>query len=373
VHNKVLFLTLRTFSAVGGIEKVCKVFGKGLVDLQQQLAIKQLLVMAMYDHNGDIESKYIPEHAFIGAKKNKIKFIANAIQQGINSKVVIISHINLLLVGYLIKILSPKTKLILLAHGIEIWNEPNFLRKKMFNKCNEIWCVSAFTKEKIQQFLKATNIKLQILNNCLDPFLPPSYSVKEAQLLNRYNLSKSDVILLTLTRLSSSELYKGYDHVLAVFNNLVQRFPTLKYLIVGKYDAVERKRLQDLIVQYGLEKRVVFSGYITDEEIANHYGLADAYIMPSKKEGFGIVFLEAMYYGLPVIAGNIDGSSDALLQGKLGTLVNPDSEKEIEQAIVTILENKNATRPNKDLLMQHFSFEVYKKNVAQLLAPHLLN
>ena len=85
--------------------------------------------------------------------------------------------------------------------------------------------------------------------------------------------------------------------------------------------------------------------------------------MPSRKEGFGIVFIEAMYYGLPVIAGNMDGSSDALLHGKLGQLVNPDSVEEIANAISNILKNKPSYIPDRKLLIQHFSYETYKNNL----------
>ena len=371
--NNILFLTLRVFSEVGGIEKVCKIFGKSLIDIQAQMSITKVLVMSMYDSNKEVQTKYIPNQIFIGANNNKLSFVSKAIQNGLKSKVVVISHINLLVVGYLIKLFSPKTTLILIAHGIEVWNEPTIIRKRMLRQCNAIWCVSTFTKEKISPYLKNASGKVHVLNNCIDPYLNTVYTIKSNQLLKKFNFNKEDIILLTLSRLSSKELYKGYDHVLAVFNNLTQYFPTLKYLIVGKYDNTEKQRLDDLITKYGIENKVVFTGYISDDDIANHYAIADAYVMPSKKEGFGIVFIEAMYYGLPVIAGNIDGSVDALLDGKLGLLVNPDSEQEIELAIKNTLQNIEVNKPNKNLLMQYFSFDAYKKNITQLLQPYLIN
>ena len=72
-----------------------------------------------------------------------------------------------------------------------------------------------------------------------------------------------------------------------------------------------------------LSESVIFTGYVKDEEVAAHFSIADIYIMPSTKEGFGIIFIEAMFYGKPVIAGNKDGSADALQNGTLGILVNP--------------------------------------------------
>jgi len=61
--------------------------------------------------------------------------------------------------------------------------------------------------------------------------------------------------------------------------------------------------------------------------------------MPSKKEGFGIVFLEALACGKPVIAGNKDGSVDAVLNGELGILVNPDDEDDIAKELIKVLKN----------------------------------
>ena len=95
--------------------------------------------------------------------------------------------------------------------------------------------------------------------------------------------------------------------------------------------------------------------------------MADVYVMPSTKEGFGIVFIEAMYYSLPVIAGNKDGSTDALLDGKLGLLIEPNSSLEIEKAVNKIIENKKAYEPNRQLLMENFGYDVYKKKLQQIL------
>ena len=138
-------------------------------------------------------------------------------------------------------------------------------------------------------------------------------------------------------------------------------------MIVGRYDKEEKRRLEAIIKKEQINDHVIFTGYIQDEEIAAYYNLADIYVMPSKKEGFGIVFIEAMYYGLPVIAGNKDGSADALLNGKLGLLVNPDNKEDLHYSIQTIINNKASYLPDRALLMEHFSFEVYKQKFTKIL------
>jgi glycosyltransferase involved in cell wall biosynthesis len=97
--------------------------------------------------------------------------------------------------------------------------------------------------------------------------------------------------------------------------------------------------------------------------------MADLFIMPSQKEGFGIVFIEAMACGLPVIAGNKDGSVDALKNGELGILVDPDDKDQILEALETELKDrdlKNKLKLKTDLqkkVIDVFGFDTFKKNL----------
>ena len=97
--------------------------------------------------------------------------------------------------------------------------------------------------------------------------------------------------------------------------------PNAIYLIAGAGD--DKQRLEHLAAERGLAGRVVFTGHVPADELPSYYALADVFAMPSTGEGFGIVFLEAAACGLPVIAGNADGSVDALGEGQIGCLVDP--------------------------------------------------
>ncbi len=367
-YNSVLLLTLKVFSATGGIEKVNRIMGKALHELGLESGNKAKIYSA-YDKNEDIIDKYFPAQVFKGFDNNKMQFVNETIWQGKRSDLVILSHINLLSVGYAIKLVSPSTKVYMMAHGIEVWKPLSDFKKKMLLKCDLILPVSKFTMDTMIALNSIPKEKFHILNNCLDPFLPdPINGPKSRNLLRRYNLADDAIILMTLTRLSSKELYKGYDNVLESLQKLVLQYPALKYLIVGKYDSVEKKRLDDLISKLEISEHVVFAGFIPDEELAAHYNLADVYVMPSKKEGFGIVFIEAMYYGKPVIAGNKDGSQDALCDGKLGLLINPDDKEEITTAIKKAIDSPQQFLPDQMLLMEHFSYTFYKAHLKCIMA-----
>jgi glycosyltransferase involved in cell wall biosynthesis len=364
VKSNVLFLTLKVFSATGGIEKVCRIAGKALNELSLKEGGKTR-VFCMYDSQAvAVGNPYFPDVIFTGFNASKIQFVKKAVTEGRKADKVILSHINLLLVGWMIKVLNPKVKLLLLAHGIEVWEPLSLIKKKMLGKCDLILPVSGYTRNKMAALQGIPLSKFEVLNNCLDPFLTKINGFETPpDLYSRYGFTAGNKILFTLTRFSAGDRYKGYDRVLDALETLVIKYPTLRYLLAGKYDAAEKLRIEELIALKKLKPFVVFTGFLAEAELAAHFNLADIYVMPSTKEGFGIVFIEAMYYGKPVIAGNKDGSADALLHGQLGLLVDPDNSNEIKEAIEKILENPPDFVPDKIKLEANFSYEVYKERL----------
>jgi phosphatidyl-myo-inositol dimannoside synthase len=364
--SKILFLTLRVFSATGGIERVCRIAGKALYELGLQYG-GLVNVFAMYGkHNDGDANKYFPQLVFTPFNADRIRYVRKAMAEGRRSKVVLMSHINLLTVGYFIKFFKPSVKLVLLAHGIEVWKPLPGWKKKMLRKCDLILPVSHFTKEKMKTLYGLPEEKFSVLNNCLDPFMElPLQKEKNNSLLQRYGLKKEQLILLTVSRMADTEQYKGYDKVLQALPQLVKLHPGMRYLLVGKYDGAEKQRLDAIIDELGLKETVIFTGLVPDEELAAHFNLGDIFIMPSEKEGFGIVFIEAMFYGIPVIAGNIDGSVDALLDGELGSLVNPNNKEEIIAAVRKIAANRPAHLPDHKKLEQHFGYTGYKEKLGE--------
>ena len=115
-HKNILFLTLKVFSATGGIEKVCRVAGKVLFERTISTSNK-FEIYSMYDKQNDAnENSYFPNEIFYGFNENKINFILKSIWHSRKFDTIVLSHINLLLVGWIIKTLMPKKKIILFAH-----------------------------------------------------------------------------------------------------------------------------------------------------------------------------------------------------------------------------------------------------------------
>ena len=257
----------------------------------------------------------------------------------------------------------------LFAHGIEIWNALAGWKKQMLSK-TEIWAVSRYTAGQIihHHGIAANNIK--VLNNCLDPYFKLSEPIsKPATLLAKYGLNSSQKVMLTICRLSSSEQYKGYDLVIECLEQVIKIYPDLVYLLVGKGDATELARIQKLIAQSSLRKNVILTGFVPDDELVLHYQLADVFVMPSKAEGFGLVFIEAAAYGCPIIGGNADGSRDALMDGELGILLNTNDTAAMGEAIITTLrKEKHESKVIQTMCFETFGYRQYREKVSNLLS-----
>ncbi|TDG35311.1 glycosyltransferase family 1 protein [Pedobacter changchengzhani] len=369
-----LLLTLKTFSSTGGIEKVSRTLAKVLYDHHHPSnGVKETTfeMVSLCDKNENLDSRYCTPDKFSGFGGNKILFGVSAFAKGLHHEVILLSHINLLFIAMLIKFFKPKKRIILLAHGIEVWRELRNWKKKFIQKNVEIWAVSHHTANILINTHNIDRKSIHVLNNCLDPYFKlPTKFEKPAYLLERHQINNQQPVLLTVTRLCSSELYKGYDMVIETLKDLLISFPNLKYLLAGKYDVKEKARITKMISRDGLEKHVSLVSFIPDDELSDYFLLADLFIMPSKKEGFGIVFIEATACGCPVIAGNQDGSTDALLNGDLGLLINPESSSELISAIEKSL-TKGKSHALSIVLQQkclaNFSYKAYLDKVLALL------
>ena len=261
-----------------------------------------------------------------------------------------------------------------IAHGIEAWTIDRASVSRGLANAERILSVSQFTRERLLQTQPLNPEKIDILPNTFD-LSALTITPKSPHLLQRYGLTVSQPILLTVARLSQSEKYKGYDQILAALPRIRQVISQVHYLLVGKGD--DQPRIESLIAQYHLQDCVTLTGFVPDSELNAHYNLCDVFAMPSKGEGFGIVYLEALACGKPTLAGNQDGATDALCHGKLGALVDPDDVEAISQTLIQLLQgtypNPLLYQPEKlrQKVIDTFGFEPFKRTLKSYLAQQL--
>lgn len=363
-----IFLYLKSFSFTGGIEKFNRCFLKALNEVGVE---KGIHVKAISSHDIVTNEQYFPTKQFKGFGGNRLFFLLSACWQTLFAKQIILGHINLAIIGCWVKWLRPKTELIIIIHGVDVWQPQSGFKLKALQIANKILSVSNYTKTIVcKNHPEIDAQKISIFPNTIDPFfkLPNSF-LKPKYLQERYGLTDSTKVLLTVTRLANTEQFKGYDHTISVLPILQQQLATdVQYILGGKGQQEELARIEKHIQQTGTKQQVQLIGFIKDVELIDHYLLADVFVMPSKKEGFGIVFIEAMVCGLKVIAGNKDGSVDALLNGELGTLIDPDSEEELLVALKDVLQGTAINgKALQAKVMEVFGFEKFKARLKEYL------
>ncbi|MCR8560200.1 glycosyltransferase family 4 protein [Mucilaginibacter sp. BJC16-A38] len=368
--KRIVLYSLQTFSSTGGIQKMTRTLAHALhlLSVRNNWDFK---LWSAYDNNSDLMKQYLPAEKFTGFGVNRISFVLKTLFLAKKPDVIIISHINLAIIGLLVKVTNPGCKVWLIAHGIEVWRPLSPLKKAFLRYCDKVVCVSKFTKAQMISRHGVETLRCEVLNNAVDSFMKlPTLFTKPAALLKRYRIPAGVPVIFTLTRLASTEQYKGHDQVIKALPNLKAKFPGIKYILAGQYDHKEEIRIQRLISEAKVDEQVILTGFIDEAEIADHFLLADLFVLPSKKEGFGIVFIEALACGLPVICGNSDGSIDAICNGELGKAINVDNLNELENAITDYLESPVTAKDRKGVqakCLSHFNEADYINKLEKLI------
>jgi phosphatidylinositol alpha-1,6-mannosyltransferase len=237
-----------------------------------------------------------------------------------------------------------RRKVIVYIHGEELTidRRPATIAQKLrgvhLRAADAIVTVSRFGQRALTERYGVPSDKITLIANGidLDRFrLRPD----NPDLRARYGLTDRR-ILLTVGRLSER---KGMDRVIEALPEILARHPDVHYLIVGEGDY--GARLERLVAERRLGARVIFAGAVSDDELLDHYAIAEVFVMPHRQlasgdtEGFGVVFLEANACGVPVVAGVSGGAPDAVQNELNGLTVDGDDPAAVAQAVLRILDD----------------------------------
>jgi phosphatidylinositol alpha-1,6-mannosyltransferase len=128
---------------------------------------------------------------------------------------------------------------------------------------------------------------------------------------------------------------KGHRELIACWPRVVSEVPAATLHIVG--DGPDRQALEALAAQSPVASAIVFHGFVPESGLATHYPRSRVYAMPSRGEGFGLVYVEAMRHGLPVIGSVHDAASEVLVGGKTGYVVDQDDVEALTAAVARLL------------------------------------
>lgn len=296
----------------------------------------------------NLHNIYQSLHSKIAAVLKKIKNSNEKLKKEISSiilrhKIEVIHVGQILPIGEIVMPIALKKKIpyILYAHGLDvslIKNSPEKAKKakKIIKNSYHIITNSFFTRDILLE-LGASREQIDVINPC------PNISSEEAADWRiseiKQNLEiKNKKILFTLGRLVER---KGHDMVIKALPGILKKEPNTVYLIAG--EGPMKQKLVKLANSLKLGEHVIFLGKVSDKDLSAYFQMADVYIMPNKEmknndvEGFGIVFLEAGLFALPVIGGNNGGVNEAIVDGQTGLLVDPQDIGDITQKTIRLL------------------------------------
>jgi glycosyltransferase involved in cell wall biosynthesis len=141
-------------------------------------------------------------------------------------------------------------------------------------------------------------------------------------------------LILTVTRLSLADSYKGVDHLIDAMPAVLSQIPEARLRIVGRGDG--RTQLQERARSLGVAASVDFAGFVSDADLHAEFAGCKLFALPSEKEGFGLVYLEAMAHGRPCLAALAAGAPEVLTEDT-GVLVRYGDVPGIAAALVQAL------------------------------------
>ncbi len=204
--------------------------------------------------------------------------------------------------------------------GIEVWRPLTRDRFRALHHATVRLAISAYTARRAREVNPGLGA-IDVLPLALEERAPEG-TVDEAVLARA-----GEGYVLIVGRMAASERYKGHDQLLEALPAL----PALRLVVAG--DGDDRPRLERRAAALGLSERIVFTGFVSEATLAALYRRSAVFAMPSRGEGFGLVYLEAMREGKPCIAARDGAAREIVVDGETGLLVDPENVSEIASAL----------------------------------------
>ncbi|PGM56742.1 glycosyltransferase family 4 protein [Bacillus sp. AFS053548] len=214
---------------------------------------------------------------------------------------------------------------------LEFYNKKSLFQRRFIKKilsiCDEILVLTESWSQNIFNELK---IKSKVLPNYIDGSL-----YKDTKLKSQFNEIKKIVYMGKICE------HKGIYDVIDVVKHLKSKNISCKFIIAGNGSKTDINELNNLIENNSIEEYIEYVGWLNIKEKIELLSTSDIFILPSHIEAFGIVLLEAMHFGLPIVATEVGGIPEVVIKNKNALLVPAKSPIDLSKSIITLLENKD--------------------------------
>jgi glycosyltransferase involved in cell wall biosynthesis len=357
------------YTLTGGVQRFNQLITYALNLVCQDGGIRNPIV-SLRDSSNRISSPQVgsltAEKVF-GSEGSKIRFIISIIKLVLDLKpsLILLTHINLVPIAILLRLISPNSKVWLVLHGFEVWDKISWLNYLGITCCAGFLSVSDFTKRQFCEQNKIRQERVFVIH------LTTGHEWDDTMGRPELSPTKHSYILCVSRLEPAHAYYKGVDKTILAIVALARsgRLGGYHLVIVGEGD--DRQRLMELAEQEGIAHLVHFTGRISDIELKAYYAHCEMFVLPSTKEGFGLVYLEAMSFGKPVIASQEGASKEIVIDGLTGYLV-PDGDIGALAGKISLLidskdERERLGKAGQERYLENFTFSKFVERVKTTL------
>ena len=235
----------------------------------------------------------------------------------------------------------------------------HLLEKQLISNSDQLICCSQYMKKEVTRLFN-THSDINVIPNAVKPIV----------ITNSKNPKPKGKTILFFGRLVPE---KGVQHLLEAVAGLIHLYPDLCLNIAGSGPYLNE--LQNMSQEKGIADRVRFLGFVPEKERNQLLAKADVTVFPSLYEPFGLVALEAMSAGVPVIVSNTGGLAETVKDGINGLKFTPGNVGELQGCLVKILQNKEVAtelkRHGKEMVNREYTWDAVAVKTAQIYAKEL--
>ena len=314
--------------------------------------------------------RYLGDQGTRSTPLSQAQFVAQAVRYAPRRDLIVCSHVALAPVGHMLRRLY-RVPYFVIGYGIDVWGPLGPRRQTALRRAARVVTLSRFTARQVASRHGVPDSKIAVVYPAVDPALLREAAAQPPR-------AHETVTLLTVARLAAQERYKGCDTVIAALPAVLAEAGPVNYVIAG--DGDDLPRLRGLAAEKNVAASVTFAGRAQRAELPALYRGGDVFVMPSVAEerpggwtgeGFGIVYIEASAFGLPVIAGDGGGAPEAVQDGVTGYVVDGRDPGAVAAALIRLVRDpplrQRMGAAGRQWVDEQFTFDRFVSDVGAVL------
>lgn len=254
--------------------------------------------------------------------------------------------------------------MLIYLHGIEIWEGTRLDRIKTARRADALLVNSAYTLARVERTFGKFDVTPKVCWLATEANDAPETEVD----------SNCPPTVMILARMDEGGGYKGHRELIAAWPRVVDAVPDARLVMVGRgvgFDAVK-----ELVAANRAGGSIEMKGFVPDAEVEKLWAKTAVLAMPSHKEGFGLVYIEAMRHSVPVIASIHDAAPEVNIDGQTGYNVNIQGNlDELSDRLIDLLRNRDRAaamgRRGFQRWQEHFRYSAFRDRFRTALSEYL--